>query len=91
MEPALTMPPPHGLVFHHFHGQGTGHQPGQGSLNADAFEALLRGVGLGHILPTGQFLEHAQNSTLAPEDCCITFDNNLRCQFDIAVPVLRRL
>ncbi len=81
------MTPP-AIMFHHFHGPG--HLPSQGSLSADAFEALLLELGLDRILPAYEWMQRAERGTLEETDLCLTFDDNLRCQFDVARPVLRR-
>lgn len=78
--------PPHGIMFHHFHG-GT-HSPGQGSISADDLGKLLEHVGEDRILPARVWLERFLGERLEPTDTCLTFDDNLRCQFDIAAPVL---
>lgn len=80
---------PHGLMFHHFHGHG--HVPSQGSISADELREILSFAGLRNILPAHEFLDRALRGTLRPADRCLTFDDNLRCQFDIALPVLREL
>jgi peptidoglycan/xylan/chitin deacetylase (PgdA/CDA1 family) len=79
----------HGLLFHHFHGKG--HPPSQGSLSAEGFAAMLDAVGLDRFLPAQAWRERALAGRLRPGDLCLTFDDNLRCQADIAVPVLERL
>ena len=78
----------HGVMFHHFHGGC--HPIGQGSISADDLTALLEFVGLDRILPAQEWLARATSNRLAPGDLCLTFDDNLRCQFDIALPVLRQ-
>jgi len=78
---------PHGLMFHHFHGMG--YHPSQGSISADDFRELLNFVGIERILPADSWLDRAVNGSLDPNAICLTFDDSLRCQFDIAFPVLR--
>lgn len=80
---------PHGLMFHHFHGDN--HPPAQGSLSADELRALLNQVGRERLLPAAAWLERAVHGRLRPEDVCLTFDDCLRCQYDVAEPVLREL
>lgn len=77
----------HGVMFHHFHG-GI-HPAGQGSISADELANLLAFVGLKRILPAQEWLERAISGHLAADDICLTFDDNLMCQFEIALPVLR--
>jgi peptidoglycan/xylan/chitin deacetylase (PgdA/CDA1 family) len=80
---------PTGLMFHHLH--GVGHPPGQGSIDADAFLAILEFVGLDKIISPEEWLFRAQSNTLSKDHCCITFDDALLCQYQIAKPVLDRL
>lgn len=80
--------PPHGLMFHHFHGERPPH--GQGSITAEQFRELLGFVGLKRILSAREWLCRAGDDTLKPDDLCLTFDDNLRCQFDVALPVMRK-
>lgn len=79
---------PTGLMFHHFHGGG--HPVAQGSISAAEFGDLLDFIQTGHeILNAKAWLERAQQRTLTPHEVCITFDDALACQYDIALPVLR--
>jgi peptidoglycan/xylan/chitin deacetylase (PgdA/CDA1 family) len=80
---------PHGIMFHHFHGNG--HPIGQGSISTEQFESIVRFVGLDRILTPQEWMEKAFDHTLDNDDICITFDDNLRCQYDIAGDVLDRL
>jgi peptidoglycan/xylan/chitin deacetylase (PgdA/CDA1 family) len=80
---------PHGLLFHHFHDDR--HPPGQGSLSAEDFADIIRFVGRDRILPARDWMDRAIAGDLDDGDLCLSFDDNLRCQFDIAAPVLRDL
>lgn len=80
---------PHGIMFHHFHDER--HAPGQGSLSADDLAELIRFVGPDRILPARDWLSRALAEDLADDDLCLTFDDNLLCQHDVALPVLRTL
>lgn len=78
----------HGIMFHHFHG---GSYPrGQGSISQEEFEVLLRFLGVERILRPSEWLERLDQQTLSPDHLCLTFDDALRCQFDLALPVLER-
>ena len=80
---------PIGLMFHHFHGDG--HKPDQaGSLSAETFEALILFIGLENILEPNEWISRLENGELAPNHYCLTFDDALKSQFDIAFPVLKR-
>ena len=81
---------PHGLMFHRFHKEWS--QPdGQGSISDVEFEAILRYVGLERILSPREWLARVKTGTLQPTDICITFDDALKSQFDVALPVLDQL
>jgi peptidoglycan/xylan/chitin deacetylase (PgdA/CDA1 family) len=76
----------HGVMFHHFHGDD--HRPGQGSISADELRGIIGSIGRGRILPAHEFLDRAIGGKLHPHHVCLTFDDNLMCQYDLAVPVL---
>ena len=78
---------PHGLLFHHFH-DGR-HPRGQGSISAETLADIIHFVGRDRLLPAGEWLRRAEAGRLGPEDLCLTFDDNLRCQYDVAYPVVR--
>lgn len=79
----------HGIMFHHFHGDG--HAPGQGSISADDLRSMIDFLGRDRFLSASEFRDRALSGALRESDLCVTFDDNLRCQFDVAVPVLRDL
>jgi peptidoglycan/xylan/chitin deacetylase (PgdA/CDA1 family) len=76
-------------MLHHFHDDR--HPRGQGAIDAACFERLLERIGVERFLPADLFRDRALSGALQPGDLCITFDDALRCQYDIALPVLRRL
>lgn len=78
----------YGVMFHHFHGGR--HPVGQGSISAEDLANLLEFVGVHRILPAREWLERAIKNRLTPDDVCLTFDDNLMCQFEVALPVLRQ-
>lgn len=76
----------YGIMFHHLHG---GVYPkSQGSISTEQLARIIE-----HyqrlLLPAQQWADRALAGTLKNE-ICLTFDDNLRCQFDLAYPVLRR-
>ncbi|AVF02929.1 MULTISPECIES: polysaccharide deacetylase family protein [Devosia] len=77
---------PHGLMFHHF--TDAKHPAGQGAITADQFSDMLRYAGLQRILSPETWKQKARSGRLAPGDLCITFDDALLCQYEIAKPVL---
>ena len=80
----------HGIMFHHFHDEEK-HIVGQGSISADRLYNMLNFYGKNHnILSAEEFLHRAENHTLLEKDVCLTFDDGLLCQFEIAYPVLKQ-
>lgn len=78
---------PLGIMFHHFHG-GI-HPPGQGSLSRQDFAHMLEHLmGTHTLLAARDFMTLAEQDGLGPEHACLTFDDSLRCQYDLALPVL---
>ena len=73
-------------MFHHFHGGA--HKPTQGSINADEFREIIAFIGRDNILSAQEWLQRARNGQLRPQDTCLTFDDALKCQIDIAKPVM---
>jgi len=80
---------PHGVMFHHFHDDF--HPAGQGSMSGEQLRQLLEWFGPGRILRADEWYERATSGTLRSQDVGLTFDDILRCQFDVALPVLRQL
>lgn len=79
----------HGLMFHHFHGEGYP-QDFQGSLSATDFESILIQVGIKNILQPQEWLYRVTQNRLQPNDLCLTFDDGLKCQYDVALPILKK-
>ena len=76
----------HGIMFHHFHRPG---QPAaQGSMTADDLDRMIGFIGRSSILPAREWYDRAVKNTLKPTDICLTFDDNLMCQYEVALPVL---
>ena len=78
---------PHGVMFHHFF--DARHPAGQGAISAGQLADLIAFLGRDRILPAAEWQRQAEAGTLAPDALCLTFDDNLRCQYDVALPVLR--
>lgn len=77
----------HAIMFHHFHGDQ--HLPAQGSINEEDFRKMLLHLSAHHnLLDAGEYLSRFQSGQLSERDICLTFDDALKCQYDIARPVL---
>ena len=80
---------PHGVMFHRFHNDGDKYQA-RGSLTTCDLENILEYIGLENILPADKWLEKAVSDKLSARDICLTFDDSLKCQIEIAYPVLNK-
>lgn len=80
---------PYGLMFHHFHDDEI-HPEVQGSIDATMFEKMLHFVGLHRIVPAKEWVERYLQGTLPKDALCLTFDDALRCQYDVAFPVMNK-
>ncbi|WP_413287818.1 polysaccharide deacetylase family protein [Bdellovibrio sp. HCB337] len=76
---------PHGIMFHHFHDER--HPTGQGSISGKDFEDLLHFIGLENITTAQDWFENYGRPGFGNK-VCITFDDSLKCQYDIAKPVM---
>lgn len=81
---------PHGIMFHHFH-DNKNHIKCQGSITSDEFSDLIDYYSKNHtILSADDFYSRLLKGKLHPEDACLTFDDGLKCQYDIALDVLEK-
>lgn len=76
------------VEFHYFHDDTT-HPRCQGSLSAADLERMLDHLQARYtLLNAADFLETALAGTGRPDQICLTFDDGVRSQLDVAVPVL---
>jgi peptidoglycan/xylan/chitin deacetylase (PgdA/CDA1 family) len=80
----------HGIMFHHFHDNGI-HSKGQGSIDKDDFYKMINFIGRNNILDADVFFEKFKNNKLKENEVCLTFDDAIKCQIDVALPVLEKL
>jgi len=74
-------------MFHHFHGEN--HSLGQGSISSDDLDQMITWLRKEfEILNIDDFFEKAIKGNLASNQTCITFDDSLLCQYEIALPVI---
>src|SRR5439155_6139942 len=76
--------PAHGIRLQYFHGGS--HPRRTGSIDADQLASFLQ---RSLILPAREWLARSISGELGAHDACLTFDGNLMCQRDVALPVLR--
>ncbi len=75
-----------GVIFHHF--VGMGHPYIQGALTAEQFDQLLTAVGVHKFLDPERWVAARMSGQLREDQHCLTFDDALQSQVDIALPVL---
>lgn len=77
----------HGIMFHHFHDKKGIHKKTQGSISAKKFEEIIKFIGPHNICSPEEFITtiNKKNKKLK---VCLTFDDALKCQYDIAKPVM---
>ena len=80
----------HGIMFHHFHDNKI-HQKSQGSIDKDNFLKMINFIGRNNILDADIFFEKFKNNKLKENEVCLTFDDAIKCQIDVALPLLEEL
>ncbi len=75
-------------MFHHFYDEN--HPQGQGAISSDEFEKILSWLESNFtILPPDEFIDGYLRKTLRDKRyICLTFDDSLLCQYEVALPVL---
>ena len=80
----------HSVMFHHFH-DGVVHRRSQGSLSAEDFSAVLDWLERRYrIIDAAQYREKLLAGELRDEEICLSFDDGLLCQAEIAAPILKQ-
>lgn len=77
-------------MFHHFHDNKI-HKKSQGSLNKKNLLKIINFIGRKNILDADVFYQKLLDKRLKSNEVCLTFDDGIKCQFDIALPVLKDL
>ena len=77
-------------MFHHFHDEIT-HPKSQGSISKDDFYEIINYIGKENILDADIFFEKLKEKKLEKNQVCLTFDDGIKCQIDVALPVLEDL
>lgn len=75
-------------MFHRFRRDGMGGGPG--AVSASELDAMIRFVGRDRILNCDEWLDRLKSGALRDSDLCLTFDDGLKSQMEIAFPVLEQ-
>ncbi len=76
-------------MFHHFHDNDL-HKKGQGSISQEQFCKLLEFIGVKNIVNSDIFIQKFFNNMLSKKSICLTFDDAIKSQIDIALPILKQ-
>jgi peptidoglycan/xylan/chitin deacetylase (PgdA/CDA1 family) len=79
----------HGIIFHHFHDNHI-HPKGQGTISKNEFVDIINFIGRKYILDADIFFEKFRTKTLKENEVCLTFDDAVKSQIDIALPILEQ-
>jgi len=80
---------PHGLMFHRFC-RLKSQKSGISTLNKSNFEKIINFVGRDRILNPNEWIQKIKNRKLENHHLCITFDDGLKSQIDVALPILNK-
>ena len=78
---------PFGMMFHHFH--DSRHYVGQGSIDSEQFEKIIVAY-KDRLITAKEWYEKAITGRLTANDICLTFDDALLSQYEIALPVMEQ-
>ena len=80
-----------GVMFHHFH-DGVKHIKSQGSICGDELKRMIFFLKNDYeIVDADVFFYKAITNELHHNQICLTFDDALACQYDIAYPILKEM
>jgi len=79
---------PHGVMFHRFHQKNN--EIGQGSLSSNQLKKIINFIGKKNINNPREWIDKIEKKSLKKNDLCFTFDDGLKSQIKIALPVLNR-
>lgn len=80
---------PFGLMFHRFYNEKSVIS-GQGAITPFEFEKILLAFGVKNILSPDEWISRLKVNDLGGNKLCISFDDGLRCQYDICLPILEK-
>lgn len=80
----------HGIMFHNFHDDEI-HKNIQGSISCSDFYKIINFIGRENILDADIFFDKFRNNKLKENQVCLTFDDGIKSQIDIALPILEEL
>ena len=79
----------HGIMFHHFHDNKI-HFPSQCSIDKNQLNGIINLIGKKNILNPNEFFKKLKKNKNKKKFVCLTFDDGLKSQIDVALPVLKK-
>jgi peptidoglycan/xylan/chitin deacetylase (PgdA/CDA1 family) len=76
-------------MFHHFH-KNKKEKYIENSISAKEFEKILKYIGIKNILSADLWASKALQNKLKKNEVCITFDDGLKSQYEVAFPILKK-
>ena len=76
-------------MFHYFHDKKF-FKSTPGSIDSDYLVKIIKKIGQTNILDPLEFIEKIKNKNIKPNQTCFTFDDSLKCQYKIALPILKK-
>ncbi len=83
----MTSLVPHGVMFHHFFDKK--HPGDPGAISANQLARLIEHIGPAKIILPEEWIYRVEKNKLRKSDVCLTFDDTLLCQYEVALPVLK--
>lgn len=80
---------PHGIMFHRFKSLKN-KDSGYGALTSKKLIKLIKFVGRDRILSPNEWMAKLSEGKLKKKDLCLTFDDGLKSQIEVALPVLEQ-
>ena len=78
----------YGINFHHFHDDKK-YQKTQGSISKNQLIKIINYYGVDNILNPNDFIEGINKNKFSKK-VCLTFDDGIKSQYDIALPILEK-
>lgn len=80
------------LMFHHFHDENSyPNYKGGGSISASNFHSIIDYIEKEfNLITPDEFSKKVMNNSISDNDVCLTFDDSLKCQFEIVYKELEK-
>ena len=80
---------PFGVMFHHF--DSFHHPKSQGSISRNQIYKIIKFLKKSYNLNNAnEFMDKLISKKIKQKDVCLTFDDSLKCQVDVALPVVNK-